>query len=108
MPEITFNDANFQTEVLGSSAPVFVDFWAPWCGPCQQMGPMIEELAGEMDASKIKIGKMNVDENPETPGKYNVMSIPTYIIFKNGQLVAQELGAMPKEKLKAFIEKSIA
>lgn len=108
MSEITFTDANFQSEVLGSSVPVFVDFWAPWCGPCQQMGPMIEELAGELDASTIKIGKMNVDENPETPGKYNVMSIPTYIIFKNGQIVGQELGAMPKEKLKAFIESSMA
>ncbi len=104
MSEHIFTDANFQEEVLNSSVPVFVDFWAPWCGPCQQMSPMVEELAGEISVEKMKIGKMNVDENPVTPSKYEVMSIPTFLIFKNGEVVGQELGAMEKDRLKAFME----
>ncbi len=103
MSEHIFTDANFQEEVLNSSVPVFVDFWAPWCGPCQQMGPMVEELSGEFGGDRIKIGKMNVDENPVSPSKYEVMSIPTFLIFKNGQVVGQEMGAMEKDRLKAFI-----
>lgn len=107
MNDVIFTDANFQEEVLNSPIPVFVDFWAPWCGPCQQMSPMVEELSGELDMTKIKIGKMNCDDNPETPGKYNIMSIPSFLMFKNGEVVGEEMGAMQKEKLKAFMEKYI-
>ena len=105
--EHTFTDQNFQKEVLESEIPVFVDFWAPWCGPCRLMGPVIEQLADELDGSKIKIGKCNVDESNEVASKYNIMSIPTFLIFKNGQVVEQMVGALPKprllEKLKARI-----
>ena len=105
MAEKHFTDATFQKEVLESSVPVFVDFWAPWCGPCQQMGPFVEELSGEYDASKIVIGKLNVDENQEVAGKYSVMSIPTFLVFKGGQVVDKVVGGVPKEKLKEVIEK---
>lgn len=108
MTEIILTDSNFQSEVLNSPIPVLVDFWAPWCGPCQMMGPIIEELAGEWDASKIKVGKMNVDDNPTVPGNYRVMSIPTFIVFKNGQAVETLVGGMPKEKIKAAVEKHFA
>lgn len=104
MAEFIVTDANFQSEVLGSSTPVLVDFWAPWCGPCQMMGPLVEELSNEWDASKIKVGKMNVDEN-ETPGKYRIMSIPTFLVFKNGQVVETLVGGMTKDKLRAAVEK---
>lgn len=103
--ENIFTDANFEQEVLTSDKPVFVDFWAPWCGPCQMMGPIVEEIAKEMEGKNIKIGKMNVDENPNTPGHYNVMSIPTFILFKGGQAVDQVVGGVQKEKLKEMIEK---
>ena len=98
-----FTDANFEQEVLTSDKPVFVDFWAPWCGPCQMMGPIVEEIAKELEGKNIKIGKMNVDENPNTPGHYNVMSIPTFILFKGGQVVDQVVGGVQKEKLKEMI-----
>lgn len=107
MSELILTDDNFEKEVLQSDVPVFIDFWAPWCGPCQMMGPMIEEIAATMDTSKIKIAKMNVDENPQRPGMYNIMSIPTYLIFKNGQVVDQEMGSMQKERLQAFIDKNV-
>ena len=81
--EIEFNDSNFEKEVLTSDGPVLVDFWAPWCGPCRKMGPIIEELAEDMKGEAIKVGKMNVDENQTVPGKFGIMSIPTIIIFKN-------------------------
>lgn len=105
--EYTFTDAAFQTEVLESTVPVFVDFWAPWCGPCRQMGPIIEELANEMDASKVKIGKLNVDENGQMAQKFNIMSIPAMKIFKNGAVVEEMVGAMSKDALKARIEKHL-
>lgn len=108
MSEVILTDDNFQEEVLNSPIPVFVDFWAPWCGPCQQMGPMVEEIAAEIDETKIKIMKMNVDDNPHTPSKYNIMSIPSFLIFKNGEMVGEEMGGMQKERLMAFIEKHIA
>ena len=106
--EHTFTDQNFAQEVLQSSTPVLVDFWAAWCGPCQVMGPIIEELAHEIDASKLKIGKMNVDENIETPGQYRVMSIPTMIVFQNGQIVETIVGSMPKQELVAKLSRFLA
>lgn len=107
MSEVILTDQNFDQEVIKSNVPVFVDFWAPWCGPCQMMGPIIDQLAGEIDASKIKIGKLNVDENQIMAGQYQVMSIPTYLIFKGGQVVDKMVGGVPKEKLKGMIEKHI-
>ncbi len=108
MSEVTLTAENFDQEVLQSPVPVFVDFWAPWCGPCQQMGPMVEEFAQEYDASKLKIAKLNVDDHGELAGKYGIMSIPTFIIFKNGEVADQTMGGMQKEQLKAFIDKNVS
>ena len=95
-------DDQFEAEVLKSEIPVLVDFWAVWCGPCKSMNPVIEEIAAQNEG-KIKVVKMNVDECPEVPGKYNVMSIPTFIIFKQGQIAAQFVGVRSKE----FVQKEI-
>ncbi|MEK9174171.1 MAG: thioredoxin [Patescibacteria group bacterium] len=92
-----FTDASFEAEVLKSDKPVLVDFWAPWCGPCRILGPIVEELAGEM--AGIKIGKINVDENPETARTFGVMSIPTIKIFKEGKVVKDFVGVQSKEFL---------
>lgn len=108
MAEHIFTDANFDAEVLQSAAPVFVDFWAPWCGPCQMTGPFVDELSQEIDGSKMKIGKLNVDDNQVIAGKYQVLSIPTFLVFKNGQVVDKVVGGVPKEKLKAVMEKHLA
>ncbi|MFH1444278.1 MAG: thioredoxin [Candidatus Peregrinibacteria bacterium] len=99
-------DATFQADVLQSPLPVLVDFWAPWCGPCKMMGPVIDELATEYEG-KAKIVKLNVDENPETPGQFNVMSIPTFVMFKEGKPVATFIGAKPKEDVKKEIDNAI-
>ncbi len=96
------DDANFNEEVLQSDKPVLVDFWAPWCGPCRAIAPMIEELA-ETFEGKLKIAKMNVDESPTTPGKYEVRSIPTLIFFKDGKVVEQSVGMVSKSKLETII-----
>ncbi len=93
-----FTDANFETEVLKSEGTTLVDFWAPWCGPCQMMGPVIDELAKEVEG-RFKVGKLNVDENQATAQKYGVMSIPTLIIFKNGEVVKQMTGVQSKDAL---------
>ena len=105
--EHIFTDANFNEEVLKSSTPVFVDFWAPWCGPCQIMGPIVEDMAKTYEGKNIKIGKCNVDENPEVAGKYNIMSIPSFLVFKNGEAVDQVVGGVQKEKLTAMVDKQI-
>jgi len=99
--EIT--DDNFEAEVLKSDIPVLVDIWAPWCGPCRIVGPIIEELAGEY-AGKMKVGKLNVDDNSETAMKYQVQSIPTILIFKDGQEIQRIIGARPKPAFKKEID----
>ncbi len=101
--EKVFTDDNFGTDVLKSAIPVLVDFWAPWCGPCRSMAPVIEEVATEAEG-KMKVGKMNVDENMDTPGKYSVMSIPTFIIFKGGEVVDRFVGSMTKEEVLKKVE----
>ncbi|MBU9725555.1 thioredoxin [Lachnospiraceae bacterium ASD4241] len=97
---LTFNDENFEQEVLKSEIPVLVDFYADWCGPCKMMGPVVEKLA-DAYSGKVKVGKLNVDNSMETAGKYRVMSIPTFIIFKDGQAVDTIQGAVPKEMIES-------
>src|SRR6202162_1783533 len=92
------SDANFEAEVLKATGPVVVDFWAEWCGPCRMIAPALEEIAGAL-GEKVKIVKLNVDENPATASKYGIMSIPTLMIFKNGELASRQVGAAPKQKL---------
>jgi len=102
MPTIKTTDADFQTDVLGSDKPVLVDFWAEWCGPCKAIGPALEEIA-DSHAGQITIAKLNIDENPETPQAYNVRGIPTLLIFKSGEMVAEKIGAMPKSALEQWV-----
>ena len=99
-------DATFEQDVLKASCPVVVDFWAEWCGPCKMIGPALEELSVEL-GEKVTIAKLNIDDNPEAPGKYGVRGIPTMILFKGGAPAATQVGAAPKSRLKAFIEESI-
>jgi thioredoxin 1 len=96
------SDADFESEVLKSGSPVVVDFWAEWCGPCRAIGPALEEISGSL-GNKVKIVKLNVDENPRTAQKYGIMSIPTLMIFKNGELASRQVGAAPKAKLEQWI-----
>lgn len=102
--EIT--DATFEAEVLQSDVPVLVDFWAPWCGPCRVLGPIVEELAKENEGKPVKIVKMNIDENNDTPSKYGVMSIPTLILFKEGKPVDQMVGVQDKADLQAKLDEA--
>jgi thioredoxin 1 len=104
IPEVT--DANFQAEVLESTEAVLVDFWAPWCGPCRIVAPHLEELDSERD--DLRVVKLNTDENPQTAAKYNVMSIPTILLFKNGQVAHQIIGALPKNRIVQEIEPALA
>jgi thioredoxin 1 len=96
------SDATFEAEVLKSTQPVVVDFWAEWCGPCRMIAPALEEISGTL-GEKVKILKLNVDENPTTASKYGVMSIPTLMLFKNGELASRQVGAAPKQKLEQWI-----
>ena len=104
LPQVT--DNNFQAEVLEAGEPVLVDFWAPWCGPCRVVHPILEEMSGERD--DVKIVSINIDENLETANQYEVLSIPTMIVFKGGQPAKRIVGAMPKKKLEAEIEPALA
>ena len=101
------SDADFDTQVLKSAEPVVVDFWAEWCGPCRMIAPALEEIAGTMNG-KVKIVKLNVDENPATAAKYGIMSIPTLMLFKNGELASRQVGAAPKQKLEQWITTATA
>ncbi|MDI6764567.1 MAG: thioredoxin [Thermodesulfobacteriota bacterium] len=100
------NDKNFTVEVLRSDIPVLVDFWATWCGPCRAISPIVEELAKEF-SGRVKITKLNVDENPSTPSQYGVRGIPALILFKEGKVLDQIVGSVPKARLKALIEKAL-
>jgi thioredoxin 1 len=103
---LEFTDQNFQTEVLESSQPVLVDFWAPWCGPCRMIAPVVEELAAEY-AGKVKIGKVNVDESSQTAATYGVSSIPTLMLFKNGDVADRFVGMQPKKRLQEALTQAL-
>jgi thioredoxin 1 len=100
------SDATFENDVLKASGPVVVDFWAEWCGPCRQIGPALEEISNSLNG-KVTIVKLNVDENPATAAKFGIMSIPTLMLFKNGQLASRQVGAQPKAKLEQWITASV-
>jgi thioredoxin 1 len=104
LPDVT--DANFQSEVLDSETPVLVDFWAPWCGPCRVVHPILEEIDGERD--DLRVVSLNVDENQQTAATYEVLSIPTLIVFKGGQEVKKVIGALPKKRLESELEPALA
>ena len=101
MSAININQSNFQNEVMNSDKPVLLDFWAPWCGPCRMVVPIVEEIARER--SDIKVGKINVDENPELAGQFGVMSIPTLVVMKNGKIVNQSMGVKSKSAILAML-----
>jgi thioredoxin len=96
-------DASFDADVLKAPGPVLVDFWAEWCGPCKMIAPFIDEIAAEM-GGKVTVAKLNIDENPQTPSKYGVHGIPTLMVFKNGQVAATKIGALPKSKLVEWVQ----
>ena len=102
MKPISVTDSNFDIEVLRASGPVIVDFWAEWCGPCRMLAPFLEDLAEDM-AGEVTVAKINIDENPQTPMKYGVRGIPTVILFKDGQVAATKIGALPKSKLYEWV-----
>jgi thioredoxin 1 len=99
----TITDQSFANDVLGSDRPVLVDFWAEWCGPCRMIAPALEEISTALDG-KVTIAKLNIDENPDTPGRYGVRGIPTMVLFKDGQPVAQKVGAAPRTQIQQWLE----
>ncbi|MCV0437326.1 thioredoxin TrxA [Hydrogenophaga sp.] len=101
------SDASFQADVLDAGAPVLVDFWAEWCGPCKMIAPILDEVAGSYDG-KLKIAKLNVDDNRDVPAKFGIRGIPTLMLFKDGQLAATKVGAVSKAQLTAFIDQQLA
>lgn len=101
MSVINITNANFTQEAVNSDLPILLDFWAPWCGPCRMVGPILDEIAQER--ADIKVGKVNVDEQPELAGRFGVMSIPTLVVMKNGKVVNQAMGARPKEQILALL-----
>lgn len=107
MPSVQVSDSDFEAEVLQSDGPVLVDFWAEWCGPCKQIGPVLEEISDEM-GDKLKVVKVNIDQNPGTPQKYGVRGIPTMILFEGGQQKAVKVGSLPKSKLMEWINSEVA
>ena len=106
MATVPVTDDSFDSDVLKSGDPVVVDFWAEWCGPCKQIGPALEEIAGEM-AGQVKIAKINIDDNPGAPSKYGVRGIPTLMLFKGGKVIATKVGAAPKTAIANWIRESI-
>ncbi len=106
MASKAISDDSFDVDVLKADRPVVVDFWAEWCGPCKQIGPFLEEIATEM-ADKLTVAKLNIDENPMTPTKFGVRGIPTLMLFKNGEIAATKVGALPKSKLVEWIETAL-
>jgi len=107
MSEVTLTDATWKSEVLEAKLPVLVDFWAPWCGPCRMIAPIVEEIARDY-AGRLKVGKVNVDENPEISRAYHIQSIPTLMIFKNGQIAERVVGALPRPMLEKAITPHVA
>ena len=104
---LEFTDAEFDTDVLSSETPVLVDFWAEWCGPCRTIGPIVEEIANEY-SGRIKVGKMNVDHNPEVPPKYGIRSIPSLLVFKDGAVSDQIVGTVPKNNITSVLDRILA
>ena len=107
MASIKIDDKSFEKEVLNSDSLTLVDFWAEWCGPCKMIGPALEEISDEMKED-VRITKINIDENPTTPQKYGVRGIPTLLLFKNGEVVAEKVGALPKNQLAEWISENIS
>lgn len=100
-------DQSFQDDVLGASGPVLVDFWAEWCGPCRMIAPALEEIAAEL-GDQVTVAKINIDENPDTPGRYGVRGIPTMLLFRNGEAVAQKVGAAPRSHIQQWLESELS